>query len=177
MQQKDCFEVGKITRTHGLQGDVIIYLDVDTPAAYASIEILLLEIRNQLIPYTILNFNLYKTKQAIISFEEVNSLEEAEVLQNTKLFLPLDILPKIKEEDNFYLHEVINFKVIDQHLGELGLIKEFVETGVQTLLNMEYKKQEVLIPMNDEIVKTINREKKELYTNLPTGLLEVYLEK
>lgn len=177
MQQKDCFELGKITRTHGLNGDVIIYLDVDNPEEYTELDILLLDIRQRLVPYTITQFNLYKTKQAIVNFEEIKSLEEAEALQNTKLFLPLGILPTIKEDDNFYLHEVIDFKIIDNNLGKLGFIKEFVETGVQTLINMEYKNQEVFIPMNDEIVLKINREKKELYTNLPDGLIEVYLEK
>ena len=176
MQQKDCFELGKITRTHGLQGDVVIYLDVDNPEEYANLDILLLEIRNKLLPYTLTSFNLYKTKQAIVNLEEVKSLEEAEALQNTRLFLPLDVLPNITEDDNFYLHEVINFDIIDQNMGKLGFIKEFIETGVQNLINMEYKNQEILIPLNDEIVLTINREKKELYTNLPKGLIEVYLE-
>lgn len=176
MQEKDCFELGKITRTHGLKGDVVIYLDVDNPEEYINLEVILLEVRKQLVPYTITNFNLYKTKQAIVSFEEVKTLEEAEMLQNIRLFLPLAILPKIEEEDNFYLHEVINFKVIDQNLGELGVITEFVETGVQTLLNMRYKNQEVLIPMNDEIVLTVDRTKKELSTHLPSGLLDVYLD-
>jgi 16S rRNA processing protein RimM len=38
-----------------------------------------------------------------------------------------------------------------------------------------YQNAEILIPVTDQIVLNLDTEKKELYTNLPDGLIEVYL--
>jgi 16S rRNA processing protein RimM len=41
---------------------------------------------------------------------------------------------------------------------------------------MIYKSKEVLIPLIDEIVPKVDKKEKIVFTQLPEGLLEVYLE-
>jgi len=55
------------------------------------------------------------------------------------------------------------------------VFRSIYTSEAQDLIAMNYQNNEILIPVSDEIVKTINREKEELYTNLPEGLLEIYL--
>jgi 16S rRNA processing protein RimM len=38
MNKKDCYFLGKITRKHGLKGNVIIKLDTDQPELYNKLE-------------------------------------------------------------------------------------------------------------------------------------------
>ena len=72
-------------------------------------------------------------------------------------------------------HCIINFDVVDEQKGKLGKVTAIYTSEAQDLIAMAYENSEILIPVSDEIVKTVDREKKELYTNLPEGLLEVYL--
>ena len=44
------------------------------------------------------------------------------------------------------------------------------------MLAMRYQGQEVLIPVVDELVSHADQAKKEIYVNLPEGLLDVYLK-
>ena len=43
------------------------------------------------------------------------------------------------------------------------------------MLAMRYQGHEVLVPVVDEIVTRADHKKREIYVNLPDGLLDVYL--
>ena len=176
MDRASCFQLGYITRKHGLRGEVSVLLDVDFPESYHDLESVFLSNPENpsLVPYFIESINI-TNKKCIIKFEEVNSADEADMLQSWQLFLPLDNLPSL-DDQQFYYHEVIGFQVIDKNLGPLGIIKQIYEVPGQDLLGMEYQKQEVLIPVQDEIIIYVNKEEKLLEVSLPDGLLEIYLK-
>ena len=54
-------------------------------------------------------------------------------------------------------------------------MKEVYSTGAQDVIIMIYKGIEVLIPLTDEIVPSVDKKKKEIITQLPDGLLDVYM--
>lgn len=176
MRIDDCYQLGYITKTHGLQGEVNVLLDVDFPEAYEEMESVFLQLSGsgRLVPFFIENLRLQKDS-LIIKFEDVDNLEQAESLLKAGLFLPLDQLPAL-EEGQFYFHEIIGFRIEDENAGILGTVKDVYEAGNQYLLAMDHQGQEVLIPLNDDIVPKVDKEKETVYTRLPEGLLDVYLE-
>ncbi|MBB6004818.1 ribosome maturation factor RimM [Arcicella rosea] len=174
MTKEDCFELGKITKTHGLKGEVILWLDVDFPEDYEDLESLFLEVKGELVPYFIESYRL-SGNRAIVHFEDIDTFEKAEGMINLQAFLPLDELPEL-ENDQFYYHEIIGYQIVDKNLGNLGTVQTVHSMQAQDLLVMDYKGKEVLIPVIDEIVLQAEKEQKILHVNLPEGLLEVYLE-
>ena len=176
MKVDACFQLGYVSGTHGLSGEVHVILDSDQPENYKDLEsvFLLLKGENALIPFFIQGIQI-KGEKAIVKFEEVTSLNQASVLTGSLLYLPLDVLPKM-EGDNFYFHELISWRVIDQQLGELGSIISINHQSPQILLVMEYQKREVLIPYTDKIVIRVDRINQQVHVSLPEGLLEIYLE-
>lgn len=174
MKKEDCYELGFISKTKGLDGELFIQLDVDDPEDYQELESVFVEIKQNLVPYFI-EYIDFQDKKVVVRFEDIDSLEDAHTLVGCKLFLPLDNLPPL-EDGQFYYHEVINFQIVDQTLGKLGIITNIYETGNQDLIAMLYQGREILIPLVDEFVLKINREEKILEVNLPEGLLDIYLE-
>jgi 16S rRNA processing protein RimM len=104
-----------------------------------------------------------------------NSIDKAQTLVGCSLYLSLDNLPHIQSETDFYLHEIINYTVVDIQKGKLGVITNVYESN-QDLIAMEFQGVEVLIPMADEIVLKVNRATQELYVNLPDGLIDIFLD-
>ncbi|WPP53609.1 ribosome maturation factor RimM [Catalinimonas niigatensis] len=176
MRIDDCYQLGYITKTHGLHGDVNVLLDVDFPEAYEEMESVFLQLSGSgtLIPFFIENLRLQKDS-LIIKFEDIDELEQAEALLGAVLFLPLDQLPTL-EEGQFYFHEIIGFQIEDENEGSLGTVKDVYEAGSQYLIAMDYQSQEVLIPLNDDIVLKVDKDNKTVFTRLPEGLLDVYIE-
>lgn len=174
MTKDNCFELGKITKTHGLKGEVVLWLDVDFPEDYEDLESILLEERGELVPYFMESYRL-SGNRAIVKFEDIDTFEKAELMINLQAFLPLEDLPEL-DNNQFYYHEIIDYKVIDKNLGELGTVQTVHSMQAQDLLVMDYKGKEVLIPVISEIVLNADKVAKVLNVNLPDGLLEVYLE-
>jgi 16S rRNA processing protein RimM len=173
MTKDDCYLVGKLTKTHGLKGELAIWLDVDYPEEYEELDSILLDIKGELIPHFVEEIQI-RVNKSIIKFEDIDTIEAAQKIVNCDLYLPNDNLAEL-DEDQFYYHEIIGFDIVDDIQGKLGKVTAVYTSEAQDLIAMNYQNNEILIPVSDEIVKTINREKEELYTNLPEGLLEIYL--
>ncbi len=170
-----CFQLGYITGTHGLNGEVHVFLDTDLPENYKDLEsvFLLAKGENTLVPFFVDHLKI-KGSKAVVKFEEVTSLSQADKLTGSALYLPLSFLTPLEGAD-FYFHELVNCKVVDHHLGELGLVVSIYHHSSQVLLVMDYQEHEVLIPYTQEIVLGFDREHQRVQVSLPDGLLEVYL--
>jgi 16S rRNA processing protein RimM len=175
MNIDSCFLLGHIVKTHGIKGQVVAFFDVDYPEDYDDLESVFLEQGGRLIPFFIDQIEPQQKGRFIIRFEDIKTIEQAEKLRNTALYLPLDELPEL-EEDQFYFHEVIGYQIIDQHHGKLGIVKDFYDMPQQQLMAMEYLGQEMLVPVIDEVNMHADHEAKILHVSLPEGLLEVYTQ-
>lgn len=175
MTQDNCYLLGYIVRTHGTAGNVVIYLDVDYPDDYEDLETVYIEIKGELVPYFIEDINLQKQSNAIVTFEDVDTIVKAQALVGSSLYLPLENLQELGD-DEFYYHEIKGFKVVDETKGELGIVREVYSLNGQDLIAMDCQGSEVLIPTANDIVIKADKGTKSLLVKLPEGLLEVYLD-
>ena len=172
MTQDECFQLGKITKPFGYKGQVVFFLDVDCPDDYAGLDSVFVEVKGMLVPYFIESININGNK-AVVTFEDL-SAEEAQSLVGCGLFLPLDLLPELTGT-NFYYHEVRGWTVIDSEKGELGAIASVIDYPAQALLQIFKNDKEILIPVIDEVIKSLDRDKKIMYIEAPKGLIDLYL--
>jgi len=175
VDKSQCFEVGYITKIHGLDGSVCAVFDVDSPSQFYGIDAIFLEIGPQLVPFGIQRISGQKGNQVIFSFEGIRTEAQAIPLKGCKLFLPEKAFPVLKD-DQYYFHELVGCQVKDSNQGLLGTIQEIIDLPHQTLALMVWKGSEVLIPVHPSIVIQLLRKEKQVLTTLPDGLLEVYTE-
>ena len=170
----ECFHLGYVIKKHGLNGEVNVLLDVDFPDQYQNMESVFVEINDKLVPFFIDRISV-KGNKAVVKFEDVDSADDADDLKGFKLYLPVTLLPKLND-DKFYYHEIIGFRVMDEVLGDVGEVKDVYTSVKQDLLAVDHQGREVLIPVNDGIVKGVNRELGHLLVTMPEGLLDIYLD-
>ena len=173
MSLENYFEIGRIIKPHGLKGALNIQFDVDDPAEYSEMESVLVENDSDLIPFFISTLQINGNK-GIIKLEEINAIDEANELKKCRLFLPIETLPKLND-DQFYYHDVIGYTITDKIAGKLGAIKNIFTGGNQDLIEMSYKGKDILIPIADDIVGKADHQQKQLFVDLPDGLLDIYL--
>ena len=94
---------------------------------------------------------------------------------NKEVYLPLENLPKLQGK-KFYYHEIIGYNVVDSKYGDIGLIIKVDDKSSQSIFIVKNKGKEILIPINDNIIETINRENKTVYISSPNGLIDLYLK-
>ncbi len=171
MNINSCFELGHVIKVHGVKGEVLVFLDADQPERYEDLGSLFLEIDGKLVPYFIRKIKL-QGNDAIVSFEDVQGIEQARKLVSCRLFLPLKFLPDLGDRQ-FYLHEIVGYRVIDEKAGQLGKIKSIYDANGNRLIGVDYKGKEILIPLNDDFIIRTDKVNKELLMNLPEGLLDI----
>ncbi len=174
MTKEDCFNLGHVSKTFGFQGEVVAFFDVDQPEEYDGLDAVLIEEGDTLLPIAISHIQNMGKGKFRIKFEGVDGLRDAERLVKTELYLPLQVLPKLSGK-NFYFHEVIGFKAIDNEAGEIGIIDEVLDYSNNPIISVKSGDKQVLIPAIDEIIDQIDRKSKAIYFNTPAGLLDLYL--
>ncbi|MCD4745232.1 MAG: ribosome maturation factor RimM [Bacteroidales bacterium] len=173
MDKNDFYFLGKITKTSGYKGNLMFFFDVDNPDYYKNLKSVFIEINNDLIPFIIDNIQ-FKNNIAFVKLQDITSYEQALILVNCELYLPLNLLPPLKG-NKFYFHEIIGFKAIDKKHGNIGFVEQVIDITNQAILKLNYNGKEVLIPTSDEIILDVDRNKKQIKINAPEGLVDIYL--
>jgi 16S rRNA processing protein RimM len=171
MEIDSCFKIGFVLRTHGLKGEVTISLEEDAPRNLPDIPAVFVETDNRLVPYFVHSLSI-NGKKAFVKFEDVDSIEAAEKLVKRNLFLQKSARAKSGPTE-FYNDEIIDFKVIDEDLGELGSVVDIMQAGANRLLVINHGTKEVLVPVNSPFIININKRKRLITVNLPEGFLDI----
>lgn len=175
MNKEQCFQLGYVSKVHGLRGEIVVVLDVDFPEDYEDLEHIFLGRNGRLVPYFLEHFVLQAGNKALAKIEELDRIEQVEVLVGSEVYLPLSELPEL-EEDQYYFHELIGFEVEDEVHGSLGQVQTIYDLDTQDLIGVIHQEKEVLIPIQDGIIIKVDKAAKKVFCRLPEGLLDIYLE-
>lgn len=170
----DCYQLGYVIKTHGLKGEIQVFLDVDVPQQYKNLESIFVLRNNSLVPF-FLEYIQINGNKALVKIDEIDDIEMAKSLVSSEVYLPLSFLPELNK-DQFYFHEIIGFDLLDGNTP-IGKIKNVYTLSPQNLIEVDHQGIEVLVPLNDEVVKTVDKKAKKVIAELPDGLLDVYLDK
>lgn len=167
------FEIGYITKTRGLKGEVQVSFTFDEPEKL-KIKSVFIEINKKLVPYFVDNFKIPMPQIGYFNFEDIDHIDKAQPLTKKKIFLPNRLKPK-REKGTFFYTDLIGFTAEDLHKGKLGEILEVQEFPQQFLATIIYQEKEVLIPLNEAFILDMNMKGKTISLDLPEGLLDLYM--
>ncbi len=174
MKKDELFQLGKIVRTFGSKGEVVIQVDAELLSRIKKMESVYLKLNENLVPFFIELLQLRPKGQAMVKFLDVDSTEEASLLAGCDIFIPIALLPKQKGTHLFSV-EIEGYTVIDANRGETGTVTSVLEMPQQSLLAIDFNGREILIPIVDEIIKKIDRKTKTVFIEAPEGLIDLYL--
>jgi len=176
--------VGKIGKAHGLAGELKLSFHYPLQeGALSQLSYLFVEVVSPPVPFFM--ESIKPAPQAdfyLVKFESVRHKEDAARLTNTNIKLLKEEVEQyflLPDESSLPIDEEIElagFTVIDRNLGKLGSIDEIMNMPQQILAQIKVKGQEVMIPLTEETIEQMDEGEQVVYTDLPAGLLDVYLE-
>lgn len=165
--------VGRVTKPHGIRGEVKIVPYSGEPANFRLFSHLILvdpESR-QKEKRRILKSRV-QGKFARILLEGVTGRNESENLAGFEVWAREDELPPLAENE-FYWHEMVGKKVVCADGRELGVITSLMAGGGHDILIVSGKGHEYMIPARQEFLVSQDEESGTVVVNLPPGLLEM----
>lgn len=177
MNKADCFNLGYVAKLHSYKGEVSLFFDATNPEDYATLDAVYIDLDGILTPFFVERIDMKDKGFAKVKFEGVDSENDAKLILKKELFLPLELLPPLSGK-NFYDHEIIGFKVIDENYGEVGEVVQVMDYKINPLLQVQNNEldKEVLLPLGNDLVQKVDRKQQELYVKAAEGLIEMYLE-
>jgi 16S rRNA processing protein RimM len=175
MEKNNCYWLGYVDAPVGIRGELALNCDADDLGRYKDLPQVFFEQDGVLIPFAVSSARPKGSKQLIVALEGIDAPTDAQAFSGCQVYVPLSFLPPLSG-NKFYYHEVIGFDVIDVHFGPVGKILRFIEGSMQTVMAVQHPNAEVLIPLVDDFVVSVDRIRKIMEIKAPEGLIELYLK-
>jgi len=174
MEINDFIILGKLSRCNRKTGELTLAFEGPEQEPLPEFGMLFIEIDGGLVPFFISAIRSKSRDNCLVLFEDYSDPEKARQLVGNRVFLSQDQVGELSE-NQFYPGEIIGYEVIDEMHGSIGLVEQVLENLQQEILQIRFRKKEILIPLVEVIFKKINRRQKKLFINAPDGLIDLYL--
>mgnify|MGYP001794971647 CR=1 FL=1 len=170
--RKGLVKVGRLGKTHGLQGELKVSLADQFFNEVVELDSLLVNIGGQPIPYFV---EAWRSGGNLVKLEEVNSKEAAALLQQKDLLVPkTQVSTAIDEtEGETPFDAYVGWTIEDADLGLIGTIAGIVDLPQHYLAEVEHSGKVVMIPLHEQLITTMNRDERKILMELPEGLLDL----
>lgn len=162
-------QVGVISSTHGVRGEVKVFPTTDDPQRFKSLKNVILDTGKEQIPLEIQGVKFFK-QFVILKFKGIDNINDIERYKRSSLFVTREDAVEL-EEDEYYIADLIGMDVITDE-GEEGKLVDVIETGANEVYVVEFDKYgEVLIPAIHDCILEVDIEAMSMKVHLLEGLV------
>ncbi len=162
--------VGRVTRPHGVRGDVKIEILSDVPDRFKAGRDVLLVAAGRSARRRIASSRPIKGG-AIVHFDDCESRDQAEALRGARLEVRRADVPPAPA-GMYYHFELLGCRCVDAELGELGEVVAVVEDGGGLLLEVAGGGRTVPVPFVEPFLESVDVAGRQIRLRLPAGLVE-----
>lgn len=170
IDRKNCRLVGTITKTHGIKGEVVLRSDSGFPDNIEERELIFVEIDGGLVPFFVSAGGIrWKSNDALlVKFNDIDTEAQSAILMQCAAYIEgvEDELPDIEQS-------AIGFAVTMLSGEPMGTLREVVHLPMQDLLCIDFHGKEILIPLHESIVRSVDFEAQTIVVEPPDGLLDL----
>ncbi len=162
--------IGKIISTRGLKGDVKLYPYTNQPQDLDRVDKIFLG-EDEDNPYKIEKLKLAKGL-VILKLEGVDSIDQAEDLKNTLVYLDEKSKDLFLGNDSFFFEDLIGAEVFDLDERSLGEVVGIKKLPKHNIFEVDNAGKTWMLPNVKEFVKEIDLENMRLSVDLIEGLYD-----
>lgn len=167
--------IGKIIGAHGIRGEVKVFPITDNVRRFNKLKKCFIEKEDGTVikELDVRGARVDKTN-ALVAFADLFDRTEAEKLKGTYISVSRDNAVKLSR-GSYFIADLKGARVIDDDLGDLGVINDIFETGANQVIEVKRPgKQNLLIPFLKAVCYEIEPEQGYVKVKLPDGLFELY---
>ena len=167
---EELLQVGVITSTHGVRGEVKVFPTTDDPERFKTLKHVLLDTGREKKPLEIQGVKFFK-QFVILKFKGIDNINDIERYKRCPLLVTRENAVPL-EEDEYFVADMIGMKVITEDGTEFGTLSDVMETGANDVYVIDSKEHgEVLMPAIKECVLNVDMESGIITVHLMNGLI------
>ena len=164
-------QVGAVTSTHGLAGEVKVFPTTDDPKRFKKLKQVLLDTGKDMLPLGVEHVKFFKN-MVILKFKGYDRIEDIMGFKGKNLYVTRENAVRLKK-DEYFIADLIGMKVYTEDEAYLGELTEVITTGANDVYTVRMENgKEVLIPAIGQCILNVDVEHETMQVHLLEGLLE-----
>lgn len=167
---EDLLQVGVITTTHGVRGEVKVFPTTDSAERFLELDYVLLDTGREHRKLEIVGVKFFKNL-AILKFKGIDNINDIEMYKGKSLWIPREEAQQL-EEDEYYIADLIGMDVLLEDGTYFGSLKDVMETGANDVYVVTSQEHgEVMLPAIGDCIKDVDVEENKMTIHLMKGLI------
>ena len=167
---EDLLQVGVITSTHGIRGEVKVFPTTDDVSRFKKLKNVILDNGKEHRDLEIESVKFFKN-MVILKFKGIDNINDIEKYKGCDLYVTRENAIPL-EEGEYYYADILDAKVVTEDGEDFGILKDILETGANNVFVVEHEGKEVLLPDIPDCVKSVDAEKGIIVVHIMKGLLD-----
>lgn len=169
---ENLLQVGIITTTHGIRGEVKVFPTTDDAARFRELKSVILDTGKEQLELEIVQVKFFKNL-VILKFKGIDNINDVEQYKGKSLFVTRENAVKL-EENEYFIADLIGLCVMTDEGEDLGNVEDVLQTGANDIYVVKKdKRPEILIPAIKDCILDINMEQGLMKVHLLEGLREL----
>ena len=166
---EEFLQVGVISSTHGIRGEVKVFPTTDDPARFKKVKNVLLDTGRERLELEVQSVKFFK-QFVIVKFRGIDNINDIEKYKGKSLLVPREDAVELGE-DEYYIADLMGMEVFTEE-GRFGVLKDVMETGANEVYIIDSDEHgEVLVPAIHDCILDVNIEEKVMKIRLLDGLV------
>lgn len=166
---EDLLQVGVITSTHGVRGEVKVFPTTDDVSRFKKLKQVILDDGKQKIDLEIASVKFFKN-MVILKFKGIDNINDVEKYRRAQILVTRENAVPLGE-DEYFIADLIGLSAKSDEGEDLGTITDVLQTGANDVyVLMTPQKEEILVPAIKDCIKEVDMEKGEMLIHLLPGL-------
>ena len=165
---EDVFQVGVISTTHGIAGEVKVFPTTDDMNRFKKLKEVILDTGKETQLLHIQQVRFFKN-MVIVKFKEFRSINDVERLRGKSLYVTRENAVKL-QKDEYFIADMIGIQVVSDEGEDLGILQDVMQTGANDVYLVEKDGEELLIPAIKDCILSVNVEEGKMEVHLLPGL-------
>lgn len=167
---EEILQVGVISSTHGIRGEVKVFPTTDDPTRFEDLKEVILDTGREHRILAIQGVKYFK-QFVILKFKGIDNINDIEKYKGKSLYVTRDQAVELGE-DEYYLADLIGMEVYLEDGSRFGMLTEVMETGANDVYCVETQEHgEVLLPAIHQCILHVDVEKNRMTVHLMDGLI------
>lgn len=169
---EDLLQVGIITSTHGVRGEVKVYPTTDDPRRFRRLKEVVLDTGKEKMNLEIEGVKFFK-QFVILKFKGLDNINDIEKYRQKSLYVTRKNAVRL-QRDEYFIADLIGLKVQDEDGKELGMVKDVIETGANDVYEVEMADgKSLLLPAIKQCILNVDVENGTMQVHVLEGLLDL----
>ena len=160
--------VGKLRRPHGVHGEILMDIYTDFPERLVAD--IVIYVGSEYLPLQLVRIRKHGGA-LLLTLDGYTTPESVGQFRNQIVYVTTLDRPPLPEGD-YYHHQLLGLRVVDESGMLLGRIIDILETGANDVLVVRPTTgPELLLPLIDEVILAIDLDRGEILAHLLPGLI------